>query len=331
VSALRLVYRGPRYLDRTLPLETGEVRPTGIELVVQATPSLGGGIEAVREGSADAAEVLLADFLAGVAAGDDRLLGLPVFLVRRFAQRYVFVARGSDLRTIAELDGRRLGWPAGAATAAAWVLALAQGTDARPTPVRGPVGGGLARILDRGDVGESLVEGVRRGDLDGVVTPYPVPVEDGGDDLRLLLADPGAHERDQIRRGGYFPPNTLVAMRRETYERDRWVATALVDAFAEAQTLGAERLNYYGALAVGLPWLSTMTEEVDALFGGQAYPYGLARNRRALADFAKHAAALEVAPPELAPEELFPPEVREHPGVPDATAYGVPMAGVRAV
>jgi 4,5-dihydroxyphthalate decarboxylase len=330
MSALRLVYRGPRHLDRTLPLETGEIRPTGIDLRVEATPSLGGGIEAVRDGTADAAEVLLGDFVAGVADGDDRLLGLPLFLVRRFAQRYVFVARDSELDSVEALDRRTLAWPAGAGTAAAWVRELAEAAEARPNLVRAPIGGELARILDRGETGESAVERVRRGDLDGVVTPYPVPAENGGAELRALLVGPGPHERNQIRQGGYFPPNTLVAVRREVYERDRWVATALVDAFAEAQALGAERLNYFGALAVGLPFLSSMTEEVDALFGGQAYPYGLPANRAALADFIRHAAALGVVGEEIAAEALFPPEVRDHPGVPDTTAYGVPMAGVRA-
>jgi 4,5-dihydroxyphthalate decarboxylase len=329
VTALPLVYRGPRYFDRTVPLETGEIRPTGIALGVEAVPSIGGGIEAVRAGSADAAEVLVSDFVAGVAAGDDRVVGLPLFLARRFAHRYFFVPRDSDIHSIAELDGRRLGWPGGGATAAAWCRALAEQAGARIEFVRGPVGGSLTRILDRDDEGERLVDRLGGGDLDGIVTPYPVPAGEGGEGLRLVLDDPGADEREYVRAGGYFPPNTLVVLNREVYERDRWVATALVDAFAEAQALGAERLNYFGALALGLPWLSRMTEEVDELFGGQAYPYGLAPNRSGLADFARHAAELGIAGREVDPDELFAPEVADHPGVPDTTAYGVPMAGVR--
>jgi 4,5-dihydroxyphthalate decarboxylase len=330
MRALRLIYRGPRHLDRTVPLETGEVRAPGIELEVEATASIGGCIEAVRDGRADAAEVLFSDFFAGAAAGDDSIVGLPIFLVRRFAHRYIYVSAASDLDAIAALDRRRLGWPGGGATAAVWALALAEQAAAKPELVSGPMGGALAKMLDGGEQGERLVDRVRRGDLDGLISPYPVSHQEGGEALRLLLRDPGAHEREHVRRGGYFPPNSLVVLRREVYEADRWVAANLVDAFAEAQALGAQRLNYYGALAVALPWLSSMTEEVDALFGGSPYPYGLAANQRALADFARHAAALGIAAPEVAPEALFPPEVRDHPGVPDTTAYGVPMEGVRA-
>jgi 4,5-dihydroxyphthalate decarboxylase len=327
--ALSVRYRGPRYLDRTVALEIGEATPSGVWLTYEVSPSIGGSIEALRRGEIDAAEVLLGDFVSAIAGGDDRLVGLPIFPARRFAQRFVFIASDAALQRPAELDGCRLGWPPGAATAAVWVRAWMKDSGASAEYVIGRLGGSLARILDRGvEEGATLLERLAAQELDAVVTPYPVPLDDGGDRLRLLVAGPGEDERAQIRQGGYFPIANVVVIRRDLYERHRWLACAMVDAFADAKALGSERLNYFGALAVGLPWLSAQLEEIDTLFGGDAYPYGVEPNRAPLEAFAHHAAELGVAPREVALDELFASEVLEHPGVPDATAYDVPMAGV---
>jgi hypothetical protein len=118
-----------------------------------------------------------------------------------------------------------------------------------------------------------------------------------------------------------------VVLHRELYDRDRWFAAALLDAFVESQRLGRARMNYFGALAVGLPFLSTMLEEIDELFGGEAFRYGVPANAELVQAFSEHAAALNVVGRVISLDELFPVEVLSHPGVPDETAYDVPMSG----
>src|SRR5262249_62019943 len=68
-------YRGPRHLDRTLSLELGEVPVAGVELEVELRPTIDGGLEALLEGSCDAAEIPLGALLSFVARGDRRLTG----------------------------------------------------------------------------------------------------------------------------------------------------------------------------------------------------------------------------------------------------------------
>jgi 4,5-dihydroxyphthalate decarboxylase len=323
-----LHYRGPRYLDRTLALETGEVRPTGIELRYEAVQSIGGAFDAVCNGTVDAAEVLLADAVAAVARHDDRVVALPIFPARRFAQRYVYVRDDSRLEDPAGLDGRRVGWPSGAATAAVWARKLAADAGAKPEFVQGSMGGALQPILDRISVdGELLPSQLRDGTIDALVTPYVVPDEEGGNGFRLLVREPRAHERAQVLEGRGMPISNVVILRRELYDRDRWFAAALLDAFVESQRLGRARMNYFGALAVGLPFLSTMLEEIDELFGGEAFSYGVPANAELVQAFSEHAAALNIVGRVISLDELFPVEVLNHPGVPDETAYDVPMSG----
>lgn len=332
-----MTYRGPRYLDRSVALETGEVAPEGIDLRVSATPSIGGAFQAIADGEVDLAEVLLGEYVALLGRGGTDLVGLPVFLTRRFAQRWLWVARDGDLTDLAQLKGKRLGWPSRAAGALGWVLGLLRdGASLAPGDVEfvwGRLGGGLAPILDGPPPasvaddpdGATLPDRLASGDVDCVVSPYPL----ASDSVRLLLADPGAHERDHVRAGHGLPILSLVVMRRAVYEADRWTACSVVDAFAAAKALGARRLNYLGALAVGLPWLSTMLEEVDELFGGDAFPYGVSANHRLLEDYLDLAVVTRLSERRVAIDELFAAEVLAHPGVPDTTAYDVPMRGTR--
>jgi 4,5-dihydroxyphthalate decarboxylase len=65
----------------------------------------------------------------------------------------------------------------------------------------------------------------------------------------------------------------VVVIRRDVYERHRWLAASLLSAFCLSKAIGAERLRDLGALRVSLPSLSTSLAEVDTLFGGDAFPY----------------------------------------------------------
>ena len=74
----------------------------------------------------------------------------------------------------------------------------------------------------------------------------------------------------------------LVAIRRELYERERWVARSLYDAFVEFKRRARLRMRYAGSLSTMLPWLIDDVEEIDDVFGGDAFPYGIEANRPTL-------------------------------------------------
>jgi 4,5-dihydroxyphthalate decarboxylase len=92
------------------------------------------------------------------------------------------------------------------------------------------------------------------------------------------------------------------------YEANRWIAMSLLNAFNEAKRIGHEHLKYQGAYAVGLPWLSLETEELNALFGGDAFPYGFQSNRRILEAMTTYAHEQGFTPRKLDPQGLFAPE-----------------------
>jgi 4,5-dihydroxyphthalate decarboxylase len=310
------------------------VTPAGIELDYQVVDSIGGSIEAVEDGSIDMAEVLLGEYVRRIASDDDRLIAIPVFPARRFAHRLLFVRRESDLEDLVELAGRRIAVPRGAASGAVSVRHLLTSRNVAAEFVWGRLGGSLSGRLDGAlsdnEASEAtIVQRLADREVDCLLSPYPLPAEDGGDDLRPLLAAPREHERAEIRNGGFFPISNVVVLRRATCRRHPWIAETLLDAFAEAKELAIRRLNYFGALAISLPWLASMLEEIDELFEGDPYPYGVPANRAQLDVFVALAVDQGLAARLVAMDELFAKEVIDHPGFPDPTRYDVPMRGTR--
>ena len=85
-------------------------------------------------------------------------------------------------------------------------------------------------------------------------------------------------EREYYARTGIFPIMHVVALRREVYERDPWLAPSLLAAFERAKAVGWQRLVQANTPAVMLPWLSRDLAEIEQVFGADHWPYGVGPN-----------------------------------------------------
>jgi 4,5-dihydroxyphthalate decarboxylase len=99
----------------------------------------------------------------------------------------------------------------------------------------------------------------------------------------------------------------LVVIRRELHERHPEVAASLYKAFDESKRLALGHMRYLGALRYMLPWLPDHLDEIDEVFGGDPWPYGIEPNRPTLEALVQylHEQALIAAPVPL--EKLFAP------------------------
>jgi 4,5-dihydroxyphthalate decarboxylase len=102
----------------------------------------------------------------------------------------------------------------------------------------------------------------------------------------------------------------LVAIRRELYERQRWIASSLYEAFVEAKRRARARMRYAGSLSAMLPWLIDDVEEIDEVFGGDAFPYGIEANRPTLQALVQYMTEQHFIPRAMPIEELFVPIFR---------------------
>lgn len=102
-------------------------------------------------------------------------------------------------------------------------------------------------------------------------------------------------------------------MRRDVYERHPWLATSLYKAFQTSKQVALKRLRYVGSLFTMLPWLNDELEEIDRLFDGDPFPYGVEQNRQTLEALVRHLADQHLIRAPIPVDDLFVP-VRGIPG-----------------
>jgi 4,5-dihydroxyphthalate decarboxylase len=164
----------------------------------------------------------------------------------------------------------------------------------RPVAIETSSGKSLSDLLDAGEIAAVIGSGI----------PNSI---NSNPDIQRLFPDYRAHEKDYYRRTRIFPIMHLVALRRDVYEAHPFVATSLYNALCEAKARAAEKMRYVGTLRYMLPWLAAEIEEMDAVFGGDAWPYGIEENRATLEALVRYLADQGLIEKAVPIESLFVP------------------------
>jgi 4,5-dihydroxyphthalate decarboxylase len=317
---LRLTFACGIY-DRTDALRTGDVGVEGIDLNFLA-------IEAPREifdrmggrQEFDVAEFSSSEFISRLARGGCPFVALPVFPSRVFRHGYIYINRNSGIGKPQDLAGKRIGVPLYTMTAAVWIrghLAHQYGVDLATirwvegaTNEAGRHGDPSAPALlkpariEHDEKGRSLRDLLVSGEIDAVASsqrPLPHP------DIAPLFPDSRAVERAYYRATRIFPIMHLIVIRRDVYERHPWIANSLYKGFLEAKAKALARLRKTGAHPSMLPWVHHDVEEINEVFGGDPYPYGIEPNRPTLEALVRYMAEQHFIPQPIPIAELFVP------------------------
>jgi 4,5-dihydroxyphthalate decarboxylase len=99
----------------------------------------------------------------------------------------------------------------------------------------------------------------------------------------------------------------LIGVRKDIAEEHPEIITPVLEAFHKAKRVAISALAAYQALAVSLPWAPTDVARVTRIMGDDYWPYGVARNRAAIAAIARYSHRQGLASRQLDVEELFAP------------------------
>jgi 4,5-dihydroxyphthalate decarboxylase len=300
------------------------VRADGIDLVYNSLFVEETFFRMLRNREFDVAEMSLSSYCVSLMREDRPFVAIPVFPSRFFRHSCIFVSAGSGIREPKDLAGRRIGVPEYQMTAPVWIRGILQdeyGVD--PAGCEYWTGGEeepgrdekLAlqlppkfRVKPIGPE-QTLARMIADGDLDAMHTaraPSTFRTQPGK--VRRLFEDFVEVEKAYYRKTKIFPIMHTVVIRRELYERNRWIAQSLTKAFVQAQRKTYDYLNTSMALTAMLPWQSAHVEEARALLGEDWWPYGLEVNRHVLETFLRYHHEQGLSERRLAPEELFAPE-----------------------
>lgn len=310
--------------DRSRPLIDGTVQPDGIDLNYLVVDAGDLFRRMCKYAEFEAAEMSTSSYMAMITRGDDRLIGVPIFPSRTFRHRCIFINTDAGIDRPEDLAGRRMGFPEYQMTAAVWMRAiLHHDYGVKPTDVEW-VEGGFERpgfsermALDlppgiRNSVipqDKSLVGMLIAGEIDALGSGHvPAALLDGHPKLRRLFTNYAEVEMAYYRRTKFFPIMHMVAIRREIYERHRWIPNALLDAFNRAKALTWRQIQQSGWLPLSLPWLRDELDDIAELFGGHPFTYGFEPNYATLQALTQYSYEQGLSKRKLEPEELFAPE-----------------------
>ena len=312
--------------DRTEALRDGRVRPAGVDLTYLAQPVEETFFRMARFQEFDAAELSLSSYVVGLTR-DAPFIALPVFPSRLFRHSGIYVSADSGIEEPQDLAGKRVGVAEYQLTANVWIRGLL--ADEYDVPVESVVyrTGGLHTPGRKEKVAVQLPAGVRvepigpdqtlsemlaTGEVDAVYSPRtPESFARGDAGVRRLFDPAGPVEADYFARTGIFPIMHVVALRRDVYERNRWLARSLFDALEASKRLCEEGIDETAAARYMLPWLHDEVARTRSILGEDYWPYGLHRNVEVLRTFLRYSHEQGLAARRLEPEELFAPETLE--------------------
>ncbi len=309
--------------DRMLALQTGDIKPDGIDLnfLVMDNPRqifdrMSNNLEF------DACEMSSSEFVSRYAAKKLPFVALPVFASRVFRHGFIVVNR-KFITSAKDLNGKRIGVPLYTQTAALFIRGLMQhdlgvdlasiewvqgainepGSYGNPSvmPLLKPV------AITQNQSGKSLSDLLAAGDIHAIIGSNLPRSLKGHPDVVRLFPDYRAREQDYYRRTKIFPIMHLIVIRNDVYERHPFVATSLYKAFCAAKDRAWEKMRFSGTLRYMLPWLPDDIEEIDDLFGGDCWPYGVEPNRPTLEALVGYMAEQGLIPEPIPVEKLFVP------------------------
>ncbi|MEF2975943.1 hypothetical protein [Subtercola sp. YIM 133946] len=323
MSRLRVTLACEAY-DRTIPLLTGAVRAAGIDinyLPMQVEETFH---RMVKFGEFDVSELSLSSYVLTLQRDDPPFIAIPVFPSRSFRHGGIYVNTAAGIAGPGDLVGRRVGIPEYQVTAAVWIRGMLADRYGVPVasvtyktgglhapgrvekePIRLPPDVDVTPIADD----QTLVEMLVSGEIDALYSPRtPQPFRDGDPRVGRLFEDLPATEAEYFRQTRIFPVMHVVALRRDVYDRNRWMARSLFDAFEEARRLTMNAIDETAALRYMLPWLQSEVERTRTVMGADYWRYGVSPDDPTLATFLRYSHDQGLAHRLWSPDEIFAKE-----------------------
>jgi 4,5-dihydroxyphthalate decarboxylase len=256
----------------------------------------------------------MAQYLYRIEQGDRRYVGLPVFPLRNFTARDLYIRRGGPIQRAADLVGKRIGMYSYTASGSIWYRHFLRFVGVEPekiqwwigdidTPWSAPMDQKLPPGVSTPPKGRSLSDMLIAGELDAIYSPpRPQAYHPKSGPITRLYPEFRYIEQNYYLKTGAFPPQHLIVLRREAWEANRWIAKSLTQAFvAVNECFGAAQKGFPYAT----PWLEAELEETAAVMGENFHPFGFDANRAQIEMFAAEAFRLGLTSRQIAVEEYF--------------------------
>ncbi len=305
---------------RIMLLASGEITPDniGLTLVTSKPASWTDRQEMMRRAMHDPAvhggEASMAGQLRRIEQGDRRYIALPVFVLRNFVARDLYVCSDSAIKGPDDLNGKRIAMFNWVASGSIWYRHFLRSIGVDLSSIEWWIGD-----VDTPSVSEHVVTlppGVHEpahgrvlsdmllaGEIDAIMNPQkPNRYHPAKGPIVRLYRDIRTVDRKYFTDTGVYPPQHLIILRRDIWEQNKWIARSITDAFARCGELFALATRQFPYVS---PWLDIDLEETAALMGENFFPIGLDANRAAMEIFCEQAHQAGITTRRIAVDDYF--------------------------
>ncbi len=309
--------------DRMEPLRRKHVQPERIDL--DMVDNLGPREifdRLMRSNDFELGEMSSSEHIANICAGTNPFVAIPVFPSKVFRHGFVVYNTKSGITQPKDLAGKRIGVPLHTMTAAVWCRGIleddygvdlsgvtwVQGSVNDPGAHGNPAPPPLLKPVNiiQNTSGRSLNDLLVAGELDAILGAILPESLGKNPDIVRMWPDYGAVEKDFYKRTKIHPIMHLVAIRKEVYNANPWIAKALFQAFEKSKAIAWQQARWDGAQKYMLPFLYPSIDEIDEIFpGGDPWPYGIESNRNTLEALVRYLHRHHIIDREPSLDEIF--------------------------
>ena len=252
---------------------------------------------------------------------------LPIFPLRLFRHKSVFIRNDRGIQAPEDLRGKRIGSPGYSTTSLTWIRGFMQDEyGITPKDVKwvtsqkdssADVAGkssmqeqlipeGLS--IDSGPPGMDESEMLVSGEIDALFHAVePKAYVEGNPVISRLFPDYRQTERQYFAKTGIFPIMHAVAIKVDLAEKHPWLVEAVFNAYSESKQAHYVFMRKYGWVFDSLPWYGQELEETQKLMGKNFWPYGIEPNRKTLEALFRYSYNQGLSKKHLTINELFHP------------------------
>ena len=252
---------------------------------------------------------------------------IPVFPLRVFRHKSIFIRTDRGIKKPEDLRGKKIATSGYSSTSLTWIRGILQDeygvtpedvqwvisskdsaakASGEPSKQENVLPEGLS--VSMGPVGKDESDLLESGEVDALFhAAEPRAYIEGHPMVARLFPDSRAMERAYFAKTGIFPIMHAVAIRKDVLEQNPWLAEAVFNAYSRAKQLAYDYLSTSAWYKTSLPWVTQEMEETRTLMGKNYWPYGIEPNRKALTALFRYSYDQGLSARELTIEELFHP------------------------
>jgi 4,5-dihydroxyphthalate decarboxylase len=252
---------------------------------------------------------------------------LPIFPLRLFRHKSVFIRTDRGIKKPQDLRGKTIATPGYSSTSLTWIRGIFQDEyGVSPKDLQWVVASkdSSAKVAGKaskqenvfppgvpirvGPAGKDESDLLESGAVDALFhAAEPRAYIQGHPKVARLFPDYRSVERAYFANTGIFPIMHAVAIKREVLKQNPWLAKAVFTAYSQAKHLHYEYMLNAAWAYDSLPWYGQEFAETRALMGDNYYSYGIGPNRKALRALFRYSHQQGLCSRELTVKELFDP------------------------